>query len=75
MPARRMLTMRHLRRIMRLHHEGAWSPEIVRAVGLARSTVQDALTRAIVEATLAPDDTAELPLDTACKSSGNWGLA
>jgi len=22
MPARRMLTMRHLRRIMRLHHEG-----------------------------------------------------
>lgn len=46
MPARRMLTMRHLRRIMRLHHEGASAREIVRAVGVARSTVQDALKRA-----------------------------
>lgn len=46
MPARRMLTMRYLRRIMRLHHEGASAREIVRAVGIARSTVQDALKRA-----------------------------
>jgi transposase len=46
MPARRMLTMRHLRRIMRLHHEGASAREIVRAVGVARSTVQDTLKRA-----------------------------
>jgi len=46
MPARRTLTMRHLRRIMRLHHEGASAREIVRAVGMARSTVQDALKRA-----------------------------
>ncbi|WP_336952814.1 helix-turn-helix domain-containing protein [Sphingobium aromaticivastans] len=46
MPARRMLTMRQLRRIMRLHHEGASAREIVRAVGVARSTVQDALKRA-----------------------------
>lgn len=46
MPARRMLTMRQLRRIMRLHHEGASAREIVRAVGAARSTVQDALKRA-----------------------------
>ena len=47
MPARRMLTMRHLRRIMRLHHEGLSTREITRAVGLARSTVQDALKRAV----------------------------
>ena len=47
MPARRMLTMRHLRRIMRLHHEGLSAREITRAVGLARSTVQDALKRAV----------------------------
>ena len=46
MPARRMLTMRHLRRIMRLHHEGASAREVARVVGVARSTVQDALKRA-----------------------------
>ncbi|WIW91049.1 IS21 family transposase (plasmid) [Sphingobium sp. V4] len=46
MPARRMLTMRQLRRIMRMHHEGASAREIARAVGAARSTVQDALNRA-----------------------------
>ena len=39
--------MRHLRRIMRLHHEGLSTREIARAVGLARSTVQDALKRAV----------------------------
>lgn len=38
--------MRQLRRILRLHHEGASAREIVRAVGVARSTVQDALKRA-----------------------------
>jgi transposase len=47
MPARRMLTMRHLRRIMRLNHEGYSARAITRAVGLARSTVQDALRRAV----------------------------
>jgi transposase len=46
MPARRTLTMRQLRRILRLHHEGASAREIVRAAGVARSTVQDALKRA-----------------------------
>jgi len=46
MPARRMLTMRQLRRIMRMHHEGASAREIARCVGMARSTVQDALKRA-----------------------------
>ena len=38
MPARRMLTMRHLRRIMRLHHEGASAREIVRAGGRSPSS-------------------------------------
>ena len=38
--------MRQLRRILRLHHEGASARQIVRAVGIARSTLQDALTRA-----------------------------
>jgi hypothetical protein len=46
MPARRMLTMRQLRRILRLHHEGSSRREIVRAAFVARSTVQDALKRA-----------------------------
>jgi len=40
------LTVPQLRRILRLHHEGASAREIVRAVGVARSTVQDALKRA-----------------------------
>jgi hypothetical protein len=31
-----MLTMRQLRRILRLHHEGASAREIVRALGVAR---------------------------------------
>jgi len=46
MPAKRKLTMRQLRRILRLHHEGASAREIVRVAGIARSTVQDALKRA-----------------------------
>jgi transposase len=39
--------MRHLRRIMRLHHEGVSARGIAGAAGLARSTVQDALKRAV----------------------------
>lgn len=46
MPARRMLTMRHLRRVLRLHYEGTSTRDIVRAVGIARTTVQRALERA-----------------------------
>ena len=45
MPARRTLTMRQLRRIMRMHYEGASAREIARSVRMARSTVQDALKR------------------------------
>ena len=45
MPARRMLTMRQLRRILRLHHEGNSTRDIVRVTGIARTTVQRALER------------------------------
>ena len=45
MPARRTLTMRQLRRILRLHHEGNSTRDIVRVTGIARTTVQRALER------------------------------
>jgi hypothetical protein len=65
MPARRKLTMRHLRRIMRLHHEGTSAREIARSVGVARSTVQDALKR-VAAAKLTwplPDDVSDEDLE------------
>jgi hypothetical protein len=46
MPAQRKLTMRRLRQLLRLHHEGVSAREIVRMLGAARSTIQDALNRA-----------------------------
>lgn len=46
MPAKRQLTMRQIRRLLRLQHEGAATREIGRVLGVARSTVQDALKRA-----------------------------
>src|SRR3978361_1722624 len=46
MPAKRQLTMRQIRRLLRLQHEGAATREIGRVLGVARSTVQDALARA-----------------------------
>ena len=46
MPARRELTMRQLRQMLRLHHEGLGAREIGRRLGLARSTIQDNLKRA-----------------------------
>jgi transposase len=45
MPARRTLTMRQLRRILRLQHEGNSTRDIVRVTGIARTTVQRALER------------------------------
>jgi PAS domain S-box-containing protein len=58
MPAKRELTMRQLRQMLRLHHEGLGAREIGRRLGVARSTIQDNLKR--VEAAglawpLAPD--------------------
>jgi DNA-binding transcriptional regulator LsrR (DeoR family) len=46
MPAEIELTMRRLRQLLRLHHEGISAREIVRTLGAARSTIQDALNRA-----------------------------
>ena len=46
MPARRELTMRQLRQMLRLHHEGLGAREIGRRLGVARSTIQDNLKRA-----------------------------
>ena len=46
MPARRELTMRQLRQMLRLHHEGVGAREIGRTLGVARSTIQDNLKRA-----------------------------
>lgn len=46
MPARRELTMRQMRQVLRLAAAGMSSREIGRTVGVARSTVQDALARA-----------------------------
>jgi transposase len=42
----RRLTVRQIRRLLRLQHEGAATREIGRVLGVARSTVQDALARA-----------------------------
>jgi IS30 family transposase len=46
MPAKRELTMRQLRQMLRLHHEGLGAREIGRGLGVARSTIQDNLKRA-----------------------------
>jgi transposase len=46
MPAMRELTMRQLRQMLRLHHDGVSAREIGRRLGLARSTIQDNLKRA-----------------------------
>src|SRR4051794_41827725 len=46
MPARRELTMRQLRQMLRLAREGVSAREIGRTLGVARSTVQDNLKRA-----------------------------
>ena len=46
MPARRELTMRQLRQMLRLHHDGASAREIGRTLGVARGTIQDNLARA-----------------------------
>ena len=45
-PATRELTMRQLRQMLRLHHDGESAREIGRTLGVARSTIQDNLKRA-----------------------------
>ncbi len=46
MPAKRELSMRQLRHLLRLHHDGVSGREIGRRLGVARSTIQDNLKRA-----------------------------
>ena len=46
MPAKRELSMRQLRHLLRLHHDGVSAREIGRHLGVARSTIQDNLKRA-----------------------------
>src|ERR1700684_2891463 len=46
MPAKRELSMRKLRHVLRLHHGGVSAREIGRRLGVPRSTVQDNLKRA-----------------------------
>ena len=46
MPAKRELSMRQLRHLLRLHHDGVSAREIGRRLGVARSTIQDNLRRA-----------------------------
>ena len=46
MPAKRELSMRQLRHLLRLHHDGVSAREIGRRLGAARSTIQDNLKRA-----------------------------
>jgi DNA-binding MarR family transcriptional regulator len=46
MPARRELSMRQMRYLLRLHHDGVSAREIGRLLGVARSTIQDSLKRA-----------------------------
>jgi transposase len=46
MPAKRELSMRQLRHLLRLHHGGVSAREMGRRLGVARSTIQDNLKRA-----------------------------
>jgi len=46
MPATRRLTMRQIRQLLRLDHDGVSAREIGRTLGVARSTIQDGLNRA-----------------------------
>ncbi len=46
MPAKRELTMRQIRQMLRLHYDGGSKREIGRTLGVARSTIQDNLKRA-----------------------------
>jgi predicted DNA-binding protein YlxM (UPF0122 family) len=46
MPARRELTMRQLRKLLRLHHDGVSARKIACELGVTRSTICDNLKRA-----------------------------
>ena len=66
MPAKRELSMRQLRHLSRLHHDGVSAREIGRRLGVARSTIQDNLKRAAAAGRAWPlaDDITEEALET-----------
>ena len=66
MPAKRELSMRQLRHLLRLHHDGVSAREIGRRLGVARSTIQDNLKRAAAAGLAWPlaDDITEEALET-----------
>jgi len=60
MPAKRELTMRQLRQMLRLHHDGVNTHEIGRSLGVARSTIRDNLGRAAKAGLVWPCPTSDL---------------
>ena len=66
MPAKRELSMRQLRHLLRLHHDGVSAREIGRRLGVARSTIQDNLKRAAAAGLAWPlaDDVSDEALET-----------
>ena len=68
MPAKRELSMRQLRHLLRLHHDGVSAREIGRRLGVARSTIQDNLKRAAAAGLAWPlaDDVTDEALELGC---------
>ena len=75
MPAKRELSMRQLRHLLRLHHDGVSAREIGRRLGVARSTIQDNLKRAAAAGLAWPlaDDVTDEALET--RLFGRAGVA
>ena len=75
MPAKRELSMRQLRYLLRLHHDGVSAREIGRRLGVARSTIQDNLKRAAAAGLAWPlaDDVTDETLET--RLFGRAGVA
>jgi transposase len=66
MPAKRELSMRQLRHLLRLRHDGVSAREIGRRLGVSRSTIQDNLKRAAAAGLAWPlaDDVTDEALET-----------
>ena len=75
MPAKREMSMRQLRHLLRLHHDGVSAREIGRRLGVARSTIQDNLKRAAAAGLAWPlaDDITDEALER--QLSGRAGVA
>ena len=65
MPAKRELTMRQIRQLLRLAHDGVSAREMGRRLGVARSTIQDNLNRAAAAGIVwpLPDDITDEALE------------